>query len=81
MIREDKNDCYISKIRMPDGKLYRIGTKIEPIAMICKNCGATVVLKDGRGECVYCGTYYITQPYLEEAVNDVCSELKEKEHD
>ena len=59
-----QNDCdgYISKIRLFDGKIYKLQCEVVEIyPMICPKCAGTVTLKYGTGKCVYCGTSFTTQ--------------------
>jgi len=53
---------YISKIEMPDGKIYKLRCEVvEVYAMTCPKCGGKLELKYGSGECKYCGTSFTTQ--------------------
>ena len=58
----DKVDGYISKIQMPNGKVYALRCEIvEVYATTCPKCGGNVTLKYGTGKCDFCGTTYTTQ--------------------
>ena len=68
---EEKFDGYISKIRMADGKVYKLRTEVvvaHPI--VCKKCGASFELRYGEGKCEHCGTYYTTKFSLEEVFDE-----------
>ena len=58
---EEKFDGYISKIKLPNGKIYKLKCEIVEIhPMTCIKCGGPVELKYGTGKCSYCGTNYAT---------------------
>lgn len=67
-MEEEKFDGYISKIRLPDGKIYKLKCEIVEIhPMTCTKCGGPVELKFGTGKCSYCGTNYATNFSIVEA--------------
>lgn len=52
---------YISKVRMPDGKLYALKCEVvEVYPMTCPKCGGQLELKFGHGKCSFCGTHFTT---------------------
>ena len=57
------SDCdgYISKIMMPNGKVYKLQCEVvEVYPMNCPKCGGKLELKYGHGKCEFCGTSYST---------------------
>ena len=57
-----KCDGYISSIRLPNGKTYKLRCEVvEVYSTDCPKCGGQVELKYGSGRCPYCGTNYTTQ--------------------
>ena len=68
---EEKVDGYISKIRLPDGKIYKLRCEVvEVYPMTCNKCGGQLELKYGTGTCPFCGTMYTTQFKVSEVNND-----------
>ena len=64
---EERVDGYISKITMPDGKVYKLKCEVvEVYPMTCPKCGGQLELKYGTGKCEHCGTNFTTQFKLEE---------------
>ena len=62
MANEEYDDGYISKIRLPNGKTYKLRCEVVEIyPMTCPKCGGQVELHYGTGECKSCGTHYTTQ--------------------
>lgn len=60
-------DGYISRIQLPNGKIYQLRCEIvEVYPITCPKCGGSFELKYGSGQCPYCNTYYTTQFKLEE---------------
>lgn len=58
----DQFDGYISKVKMPDGKVYKLQCEVvEVYPMQCPRCGGKVELHYGSGECQSCGTSFTTQ--------------------
>lgn len=62
----DKNgdpfDGYISKVQMPNGKVYKLRCEVvEVYPMQCPRCGGKVELRYGNGECQSCGVSFTTQ--------------------
>ena len=61
MKNKEHIDGYISKITMPNGKVYALQcTVVEAKPITCTHCGAPVELHFGSGKCEYCGTFYTT---------------------
>ncbi len=61
-MEDEPIEGYISKVRLPNGKVYALRTEVVEIYPIkCKNCGSTFELKYGSGRCDCCGTNYTTQ--------------------
>lgn len=55
-------DGYISRIALPNGRIYALRCDIVEIYPItCPKCGGSFELKYGNGQCPYCNTYYTTQ--------------------
>lgn len=64
---KDEFAGYISRIQLPDGRLYALRCEVvEARPIVCKKCGASFQLKYGEGQCDHCGTYYTTHFYIEE---------------
>lgn len=59
---DKKYDGFISSIKLPNGKLYKLRCEVVEIyPMTCHKCGGRVILRYGNGECESCGTNYTTQ--------------------
>ena len=60
-------DGYISKIKLPNGKIYKLRCEVVEIyPIICPKCGASFELKYGNGQCPYCNTCYTTEFKIKE---------------
>lgn len=66
--KEEKLDGYVSKIMLPNGKVYGLRCEIvEVYPITCPKCGCSFELKYGSGKCPACETYYTTQFKLTES--------------
>lgn len=60
-------DGYISRIRLPGGKIYKLLCEVvEVYPMTCTKCGGQLELKYGTGTCPFCKTMYTTNFKVEE---------------
>ena len=62
MADKEKIDGYISRIMLPNGKVYGLRCEVVEIyPIICPRCGSGFELKYGSGQCPACGTSFTTQ--------------------
>jgi hypothetical protein len=66
-MEKEKIDGYISRIKLPNGKVYKLRCEVvEVYPMTCPKCGGQVELKYGTVKCAFCGTMFTTNFKIEE---------------
>lgn len=62
MENKSKVDGFINRIQMPNGKVYALKCEVaEVYPVVCPKCGSSFELKNGKGKCPACDTYFTTE--------------------